>query len=111
MTTRIEKLIKLQENLVESLNKINVKLEKICAVMISDQILQETVSPEGEVRSAKQCGEIIKESFNAGLCLAKDLDADHKNFQYSVSEFFLDDDEDDDSEDEPPRAANISSTF
>ena len=77
MTTRIEKLIKLQENLVESLNKINVKLEKI----------------------------------NAGLCLAKDLDADHKNFQYSVSEFFLEDDEDDDSEDEPPRAANISSTF
>ena len=33
--TRIEKLIKLQENLVESLNKINVKLEKICTMKSS----------------------------------------------------------------------------
>jgi hypothetical protein len=110
MTTKIDRIIKLQENILESLNAVNIKLEKICATMISDQILQETVSPDGDVRSPEQCAEIIKESFNAGLCLSKDLDSDHKNFQYSVSEFFIEG-EDDDSEDEPPKPMNVSSIF
>ena len=110
MTTKIDRIVRLQESILESLNAANIKLEKICATMISDQILQETVSPDGDVRSPEQCAEIIKESFNAGLCLSKDLDSDHKNFQYSVSEFFIED-EDDDSEDEPPQPMNVSSIF
>lgn len=111
MTTKIDRLIKLQENLLETANAINIKLEKICAMLVSDQILQETISPEGEIRSALQCGEIVKESFKAGLCLSKDLDGDHKNFQYSVSEFFVDKEEDDDSTDTKLNPPDISSIF
>lgn len=110
MTTKIDKLIKLQENLLDTINAINIKLEKVCAMLVSDQILQETISPEGEVRSALQCAEIVKESFNAGLCMSKDLDGDHKQFQYSVSEFFVDD-ADDDSTDNKPNSPDISNIF
>jgi hypothetical protein len=110
MTTKIDRLIKLQENLLETANAINIKLEKVCAMLVSDQILQETISPEGEVRSALQCAEIVKESFNAGLCMSKDLDGDHKHFQYSVSEFFVDD-TDDDSTDTKPDLPDISNIF
>lgn len=109
MTTRIEKLIKNQENIVESLNNLNTKLEKLCALFVSDQILEEAVSIEGEVRSPAECAEIIKNSFGAGLCLSKDLDSDHRSFQYSVSEFFIDDD--DDSEDKKRDSMNVSDTF
>jgi hypothetical protein len=110
MTTRIERLIKNQENIVESLNNLNTKLDKLCALLISDQILEEAVSLEGEVRTPAQCAEIIKNSFGAGLCLSKDLDSDHRSFQYSVSEFFIDED-DDDSENKKDNSVNVSDTF
>jgi hypothetical protein len=104
---KIDRLIKLQTNLVESVDKLNAQLNKMCALLVSDQILQETVSPDGEVRSPEQCASIIKESFNASLCLSKSLDDDCKQFDYSVSEFFVDDED----TEEPRKAIDISDVF
>ena len=104
--SKIDKLIKMQEALVENTFKINQQLSKICAMLVSDQILQETVSPEGDVRSPEQCATIVKESFNAGLCLSKDLDSDCRHFEYSVSEFFLNDEEE-----EIESSVNIPDSF
>ena len=87
----------------------SAKLDKICSLLISNQLLQECVSPEGEARSAVDCAEIVMESYCAGMCLSEDLNERSKEFEYQKSEFFLDDEddeedteEDDEDEDEPP---------
>jgi hypothetical protein len=64
---------------------------------VSDQLLQECVSPEGTARSAAECAEIITDSYCAGLCLAEELSSHNRDFDYQKSEFFLDSDEDEDS--------------
>lgn len=100
MTSRSQKFESFQKSILEQLMITNAKLDKISALLVSNQLLQECVSPEGEARSAVDCAEIVTESFCAGMCLSEDLNSRSKEFEYQKSEFFVDDDEEDDSEDE-----------
>jgi len=113
---RQDKFDKFQKDVLERLSETNKLLEKICAILVSDQLLQECVSPSGEARTSEECAEIINESFCAGMCLSEELNSHAQNFSYQKSEFFIgmeeDDDEDsvedtesdqkDDDEDLPP---------
>ena len=104
---RLNKLEEFQKHTIEKLDKLIQLMEKMCALMVSDQLLNECVSAEGAPRTAEECAEIVKESFCASLCLSKDMEDDQRGFEYSVSEFFVGDD--DDEEDETP--PNIPSVF
>ncbi len=109
MTSRSQKFETFQKSILEQLTLTNAKLDKICALLISNQLLQECISPEGEARSAEDCAEIVSESFCAGMCLSEELNARSKEFDYQKSEFFVDEededtpeqiDEDDDDDDD-----------
>jgi hypothetical protein len=100
MTSKSQKFEFFQKSILEQLTQTNAKLDKICALLVSNQLLQECVSPEGTVRSASECAEIVSESFCAGMCLGEELNTRSKEFEYQKSEFFLDDDEEDDEEEE-----------
>ena len=95
--TRRQKFDKFQRDVLDQLTKTNTLLEKVTALLVSDQLLQECVSPEGTARSAAECAEIITDSYCAGLCLAEELSSHNRDFDYQKSEFFLDADEDEDS--------------
>lgn len=100
MTSKAQKFENFQRSVLDHLTATNAKLDKICALLVSNQLLQECVSPEGEARSAVECAEIVTESFCAGMCLNEDLNSRSKEFEYQKSEFFIDDeDEDDEGED------------
>lgn len=107
MSDKFDKLFKKQQQIVELLSETNGKLEKVCALLVSNQILQESVSAEGEVRSPEECGVLVKNAFNAGLCLSLDLEEDRKLFEYSVSEFYVQDQnplpKEEDEDDNPPQ--------
>lgn len=106
---RVEKL---HRELLEKLTETNRALDRIASLLVSNQLLQECVSPEGEARTAEECATIVVDSFNAGLCLHEELISDQKDFKYQVSEFYIKDDSDtapeteeedeDDSDNEPP---------
>ena len=100
-STRAKKFEKFQKDVIDLLVKNNELLEKLNALLISNQLLEECVSPEGEVRTPSECAEIVSESYMAGLCLSEDLKARAKEFEYTKSEFFIEQDgsEDDESED------------
>lgn len=98
--SRTAKFEKFQKDVVQLLNKNNELLEKINALLISNQLLQECVSPEGEVRSPTECAEIVNESFMAGMCLAEELNNRTQEFKYKKSEFFIDNEEEEDEVDE-----------
>jgi hypothetical protein len=100
MTSQSSKLEKFQRALCDRLDKTNEKLDRIVALLVSAQLLEECVSPEGEIRDAQQCAEIVVESFSAGLCLTEELTSRTKDIEYQKSEFFVDDDEDEDEEEE-----------
>jgi hypothetical protein len=120
---RQQKFDKFQRDVLEKLTETNKLLEKVCAIMVSDQLLQECVSPSGEARTAEECAEIVNESFCAGMCLSEELDSHAQNFSYQKSEFFIDtedndieatsdaegddSDEEDDDEENPPQAFSI----
>jgi hypothetical protein len=95
--TRRQKFDKFQRDVLDQLTKPHTLLEKVTALLVSDQLLQECVSPEGTARSAAECAEIITDSYCAGLCLAEELSSHNRDFDYQKSEFFLDSDEDEDS--------------
>jgi hypothetical protein len=100
MTSKSQKFESFQKSILEQLTQTNAKLDKICALLVSNQLLQECVSPEGTVRSASECAEIVSESFCAGMCLGEELNIRSKEFEYQKSEFFLDEDEEDEEEEE-----------
>lgn len=114
--TRAQKFEKFQRDVVDLLTKNNELLEKINALLISNQLLQECVSPDGEARSATECAEIVSESYMAGMCLAEDLKNRTQEFQYQKSEFFIEaedeelyeEDEDDEDDDDAPPAPNFT---
>jgi hypothetical protein len=121
--TRREKFDRFQRDVLEQLSETNRLLEKVCALLVSDQLLQECVSPSGEARAAEECAEIVNESFCAGMCLSEELNSHAQSFSYQKSEFFIDgqdeeedddneevDDEDDD-EDDDDRTSNFSMAF
>lgn len=116
--TRQQKFDKFQRDVLDQLHKTNNLLEKITALLVSDQLLQECVSPDGEARTATECAEIITDSYCAGLCLAEELNDRNREFAYQKSEFFVeiddneeeetDEDEDDDDDLGPPPAFQMA---
>lgn len=119
MSSRSHKFEAFQKSILDQLMISNAKLDKICALLVSNQLLQECVSPEGEARSAVDCAEIVTESFCAGMCLSEDLNSRSKEFEYQKSEFFVDSDEeeeieedseedDDDDDYSPPRHPSLT---
>ena len=98
MTSKSQKFENFQRSVLDHLTATNAKLDKICALLVSNQLLQECVSPEGEARSAVDCAEIVTESFCAGMCLNEDLNSRSKEFEYQKSEFFIDDEDEEDDE-------------
>lgn len=105
----MHKIEKLHRELLEKLNETNRALDRIASLLVSTQLLQECVSPEGEARSAEDCAEIVVESFNAGMCLQEQMVGAQKDFKYQVDEFYISETEDDDDEEEsdgpPPNIA------
>jgi len=99
MTSRAQRFDNFQRNVLEQLISTNAKLDKLCALMVSNQLLQECISPEGQPRSAEDCAEIVTDSFCAGMCLSEELKNHSKEFEYQKSEFFIDDDEPEDAGD------------
>lgn len=93
MKSRREKFEVFQKSVVAQLEKLNEKLEKLCALTVSNQLLQECISPDGNARTAEECGEIVSESFMAGVCLAEELNDRIRQFEYQKSEFFIQEDE------------------
>lgn len=75
---------------------MNERLDKIASIMISDQLLQECITPDGQARTAEECADIVRESFCAGMCLSAELNSKSKEFAYQMSEFFIDDESEDD---------------
>jgi len=94
----VHKIEKLNRELLEKLTETNRALDRIAALLVSSQLLQECVSPEGTARSASECAGIITDSYCAGLCLAEELSSHNRDFNYQKSEFFLDSDEDESTE-------------
>ena len=84
--TRFEEFSK---EVISLLKENNKKLDKLCAVMTSMTLLQETVSPEGEQRSAQECAEIVTDSFLAAVALDHEFSEKTKQFEYHLSEFFI----------------------
>jgi hypothetical protein len=113
MSTRFDQLLKKQQQIIELLTATNSKLDKICAAIISSQLLQETVSPDGDVRSADECANIVKDAFTAGLCLSHNMNEDQRSFEYSVREFYLEETEEKGDDEEPPTldSAAVSPIF
>ncbi len=97
--SRSEKFEDFQRHVLEQLVATNQKLDKICALLVSDQLLQECIDPEGSPRDAETCATIVTESFSAGLCLSQDLNSHQREFAYHVSEFFIEDEEEEEEED------------
>ena len=77
---------------IEEQQKINKALEKIAALLISHQLLQECIDHAGQPREADVVAELVADSFSAGLCLLNELEQRNKEFDYQKSEFFVDTD-------------------
>lgn len=110
MTSRSQKFEVFQKSILEQLIQMNTKLDKVCALLVSNQLLQECISPEGEIRSAQDCAEIVSESFCAGMCLNEELSDRSKEFDYQKSEFFIGGEEDNEAEDSEDDDENDDST-
>ena len=74
---------------IEEQQKTNKALEKIAALLISSQLLQECVGHDGKAREADIVAEMVADSFSAGLCLLNELEQRNKEYDYQKSEFFL----------------------
>lgn len=79
---------------------MNERLDKIASIMVSDQLLQECITPDGQARTAEECADIVRESFCAGMCLSAELNNKSKEFAYQMSEFFIEDDSEGDEDSE-----------
>lgn len=121
-SNNVKKLEEFQRQILEQLAATNSKLDKLAAILLSGQLLEECISPEGEVRTAEECGDIVRESFCAGLCISQELNSNQKEFQYQVSEFYIDSDDeetiedqyedcDDEEDDEGDNTMNYSVAF
>jgi hypothetical protein len=106
MTSKSQKFEAFQRSVLDHLVATNAKLDKISALLVSNQLLEECVSPDGTVRTAEECAEVVTESFCAGMCISEELNDRTKEFEYQKSEFFVDsedENDDDDNDDIPPR--------
>ena len=75
---------------IEEQQRTNKALEKIAALLVSNQLLQECVDHSGKTREADVVAELIADSYAAGLCLLNELEQRNKEFDYQKSEFFVD---------------------
>lgn len=75
---------------IEEQQRTNKALEKIAALLVSNQLLQECVDHSGKTREADAVAELIADSYSAGLCLLNELEQRNKEFDYQKSEFFVD---------------------
>lgn len=75
---------------IEEQKNTNKALEKIAALMVSSQLLQECVGHDGHTRQADEVAELVADSYSAGLCLLNELEQRNKEFDYQKSEFFVD---------------------
>lgn len=100
----MHKIEKLHRELLEKLTETNRGLDRIASLLVSTQLLQECVSPDGEARDAETCAEIVTESFNAGQCLHEQMIDAQRDFKYQVDEFYIggDDSDEEDEDDEGP---------
>ena len=98
MASKIEAIL---SKLVEIQVQQNAKLDKLAALLLSQQLLTECIDHNGHVRDADTCAELVSESFSAGLCLLGELEQRNKQYLYQMSEFFIDDDIVSDDDDGP----------
>tara|TARA_R100001594_G_scaffold38536_1_gene69832 strand:+ start:6356 stop:6724 length:369 start_codon:yes stop_codon:yes gene_type:complete len=122
MTFEPQKQDTFNEALLKELTTTNKKLEKIIALLISNQLLEECISPDGEPREAQEMATIVSESYSAGLCLSDEMENRAKQYDYHKSEFFVDDEEnetleeadaihEDKNDEEPPARGTVFSKF
>jgi uncharacterized tellurite resistance protein B-like protein len=99
----VHKIEKQHRELLDKLTETNRALDRIASLLVSTQLLQECVSPDGEARDAETCAEIVNDSFNAGQCLHQNMIEAQREFKYQVDEFYIGgDDEHEEDEDGPP---------
>jgi hypothetical protein len=104
-----KRLYKQLDNLIELQKEQNVLLDKISALLVSQQLLTECVDYQGNVRSPEECADITIEGFSAALCLMSEMEQRNRAYQYQKQEFFLDDEDDEDEDDND--GTIISSSF
>lgn len=109
----MHKIEKLHRELLEKLSETNRALDRIASLLVSTQLLQECVSPDGEARDAETCAEIVIDSYNAGMCLHEQMIGAQKDFKYQVDEFYIGtkDEEDDEEEDDDGPSPQIALKF
>jgi hypothetical protein len=112
MKRRLEDLL---THLIEQQAAQSARLDKLAALLISQQLLTECVDHRGNPRDAETCAEIVGESFSAGLCLLSELEQRNKNYLYQQQEFFIeetdesyDNSEDDDTD---PGSGSLVNSF
>ena len=79
---------------IEEQQKTNKALERIAALLISNQLLQECIDHAGKPREADVVAELVADSYSAGLCLLNELEQRNKEYDYQKSEFFVDEETD-----------------
>lgn len=87
------------QKVIDLLVEQNSKLDRISALLVSQQLLTECVDYQGQPREAETCAEIVTESYSAGLCLVGDLEQRNRDYRYQQDEFFIEDEEDDEDDD------------
>lgn len=87
---QLEKLIELQKEQNEKLETHNIKLDKMIALLAGNQLIAECVDPQGQIRTAEECAEVVLEGFSAALCMMSEIEQRTKEYQYQKQEFFID---------------------
>lgn len=104
-----KRLFKQLDTLIELQKEQNIRLDKISALLVGQQLLTECVDYQGKVRTPEECADITIEGFSAALCLMTELEQRNRDYQYQKQEFFLDDEDED--EDEDDEGTMVSSSF
>ena len=107
-----KRLLSALDQLIALQKEQNLKLDKLTALLTSDQLLNECVDHQGKAREPEECADIVIEGFSAALCLMGELDQRNREYQYQKQEFFIDDENDecsDDGDDESP--TNFAKSF
>ena len=100
--TRLESMLNM---IIQNQAKQLEVLNKLVALQVSEQLLQECVDQSGKIRDAEECAELVVESYSAAVCLSDEFDQRMKAYDYQKSEFFIEpmrsmDEDDDDSGDD-----------
>lgn len=103
-----KRLFKQLDTLIELQKEQNIRLDKISALLVGQQLLTECVDYQGNVRTPEDCADITIESFSAALCLMSELEQRNRDYQYQKQEFFLDDEDEDEDEDDEGTMASSS---